>query len=431
MKRNLKSNRHGWVSTTVTLMLAAAITAPRPGVADSAAVLPKHIFEVYWDFYHYQSTTQRYNAAGKREDLAYPFTNANLDSGVLTSLAPLDAFVPGKATLGDVAVKYRYDIDVLDLGYSYGLTDKLSIGIHVPYYWITNHVHTALDTTNANVGLDPDTGACCIPLAVGGVAMTTDDVQNLIMAQYGFSRIDNWQREGIGDIELGARYRLYLEQESAFAITGGLRLPTGYADDADKLNDVAWSYGNYALLLRLHYDYLLSNLWQPDTSRLHQPVPRAGDLVANLTLRYDYMLPDDKIMRIVDTPAQVLTGNRERVDRELGDLYNLEASLHYHPSEALAFTLTYTWGGKFKDRIDGDQGFNYSSLEANTDSDQQIVIVAASYSTLAAYQQQQSKLPMEFSLAYRERFDGAGPSSGQANPVLFTRWIVAGMEFLF
>jgi len=38
---------------------------------------------------------------------------------------------------------------------------------------------------------------------------------------------------------------------------------------------------------------------------------------------------------------------------------------------------------------------------------------------------------MEFSLAYRERFAGEGPSSGQANPVLYTRWVVAGMKFLF
>jgi hypothetical protein len=431
MTRNLKSNHQGWVITTAILLLTAAITAQRQGLADSAAVLPKHVSEFYWDLYHYQPTTQRYNAAGKREALAHPFTNAALDSDVLTSLAPLDALVPGKATLGNVAVEYRYDIDVLDLGYSYGLTDELSIGVHVPYYWISNHVDTALDTTNANVGINPMTGACCAPLAMGGVTMTTDDVQNLIVAQYSFGRIDSWQREGIGDIELGARYRLYHEQDSAFAITGGLRVPTGYEDDADKLNDVAWSYGNYALLLRLHFDYLLSNLWKPNASRLHQPLPRAGDLVANLSLRYDYMLPDDKIMRIGDTPAQVLTNNRERVDRELGDLYSLEASLQYHVSDALAATLTYTRGGKFKDRIDGDQGFNYASLEANTDSDQQIVIVAASYSTLAAYQRQQSGLPMEFSLAYRERFDGAGPSSGQANPVLYTRWFVAGMKFLF
>ena len=414
----------------IVFVLQGIVISDR-GLADDAAVLPQGISRAYWDFYRYQPTTQRYNADGKREDLAYPFTNAALDSGVISSLAPLDAFVPGKATLGDVSVVYEYDIDILDLGYSYGLTDQLSIGIHVPYYWITNNVDTGFDNGSANVGLNPVTGDCCIPLAVGGVAMDTDDVQNLIRDEYGFSKIDDWQRDGIGDIELGAKYRIFLEQDSAFAFTGGLRIPSGYEDDADKLNDVAWSYGNYALLLRLHYDYLLSNLWKPAASQLKQPVRKGGDLVANLTLRYDYMLPDDKIMRIGDTPDQVLTSNRERVDRELGDLYNLEASLKYHASDALAFTFTYTYGGKFKDKIEGDQDFNYSSLEADTDSEQQIVILAASYSTLAAFQQQSSRLPMEFSLAYRERFDGAGPSSGQANPVLYTRWFVAGMKFLF
>lgn len=40
-------------------------------------------------------------------------------------------------------------------------------------------------------------------------------------------------------------------------------------------------------------------------------------------------------------------------------------------------------------------------------------------------------LPMEFSLAYRERFAGKEPSSSQANPVLYTRWVVADMTLLF
>jgi len=430
MKQNLISKRHGWMYSVAIIALSAAITAPQTGLADDAEVLPKNVSRVYLDFYRYHPTTHRYNADGDREALAHPFTDAALDSSVLTSLAPLDAFVPGKATIGDVAVEYEYDIDVLDLGYSYGLTENLSIGFHLPYYWISNNVDTALDTSSANVGLNPVTGECCIPLAFGGVVMDTDDVQNLVMDEYGFSEIDDWSRDGIGDTELGAKYRFYRQQDSALALTGGLRIPTGYEDDADKLNDVAWSYGNYALLLRLHYDYLLSNLWSKSASSL-QTLPAGGDLVANLTFRYDYMLPDSKTMRIGDTPDQVLTNNRERVDRELGDLYNLEAALKYYASDALAFGLVYTYGGKFKDDIDGDEGYNYSSLEKDTDSSQQIIKLEASYSTLPAYQAQRSRLPMEFSLAYRERFKGDGPSSGQANPVLYTRWVVAGMKFWF
>lgn len=412
----------------VWILLAVSILVP--GQADDAMVLPQGRSQAYLDFYRYHETTQRYNADGKREELAHPFTNAALDSGVLASLAPLDALV-GKATIGDVSVSYQYAIEVLDLGYSYGLSDRLSIGIHVPYYWISNNVETEFDNTSANVGLNPLNGECCIPVAAGGQPMEVDDVQELVTSDFGFSEIDSWSRDGIGDTELGAKYRFYLQSQSALAMSGGIRIPSGYEDDADKLNDVAWSYGNYALLLRLHYDYLLSDLWSNGKSRLHQQLPVPGDLVLNLTLRYDYMLPDEKTMRIGDSPDQVLTPNRERVDRELGDIYNIEVSASYQASAEFSLALTYTYSGKFKDDIDGDMGFNYASLEDDTDSHQQIVIVEASYSTLAAFAAQQSRLPMEFSLAYRERFDGEGPSSGQANPVLYTRWWVAGIKVFF
>ena len=414
----------------------AAVTAlvfawSTPVGADNAAVLPEGVSRGYWDFYHYFPTTQRYNADGDREDLASPFTSAALDSSVIDSLQPLDAFVGTSATLGTVSVDFEYDIDVLDLGYAYGVSDSLSIGFHIPYYWITNNVDTGFDNTSANVGLNPATGECCIPTGLGGTPMSEDDVQQLIMQEYGFSRLDDWDREGIADIEIGAKYQVFLERDSAFALTGGARFATGYEDDADKLDDVSWSYGNDALLLRLHYDYLLSNLWKKIPGQLHSLVPNAGDLLLNLTFRLDYMLPDERTMRFGATPEQVFSNDRERVDRKLGDIYNLEATASYQATDAWAYALTYTYTAKSKDDIDGDMGFNYASLEADTDSSHHIYIIEASYSTLSAFQQQQSAAPMEFSIAYRDRFRGKGPFSGQANSILDTSWIVVGMRIIF
>ena len=201
---------------TITLLAVQVVRA------ENAAVLPVDVARGYVDFYHYLPTTQRYNPDGDREDLAFPFTNAALDSSVLTNLAPLDSLVGGTATLGDVAVDFEYDIDVIDFGYAYGLTDRLSIGIHIPYYWITNNVDIGFDNTSANIGLNPGTGACCIPIGAGGLPLEESDVQNLINRQYGFSEIDTWDREGIGDTELGVKYLVYREQASAFA-GGGVR----------------------------------------------------------------------------------------------------------------------------------------------------------------------------------------------------------------
>lgn len=425
---------NSWRSGKAMLSIAVLVmtTGTTSGVrADNAAVLPKGVSRVYGDFYHYLPTTERYNPDGDREALAYPFTNAALDSNVLTNLKPLDPLVGGTASIGDVAVSYEYDIDVLDAGYNYGVTDKLTVGFHIPYYWIKNNVDASFSSANANVGLNPATGACCIPIAAGGQPMDTNDVQNLVSSEYGFSPIETWTGQGIGDIELGAKYRFFLEESSAFAMTGGLRIPTGHADDPDDLTDVAWSYGNYALLLRLHYDYKLSNLWSKKPTQLHQIVPAPGDVIFNTTFRFDYMLPDETIKRVGDTPDQIFTNNREKVSRKLGNLYNLEVSGKYQISEAFAFTALYTYGFKQKDEISGSMGYNYESLEANTDAKEQIFILRASYSTLANYRKTKSGIPMEVVVAYRNRFAGSGPRTAQANPKLDTSWVVVSLNVLF
>ena len=414
-----------------TVLFVLALGMPPDNPADDSLVLPQGVSRAYVDFYPYLPTTHRYNADGERERLASPFSNAALDSTALDVLAPLDPGVGGIATLGTVAVEFEYAIDVLDIGYAYGLSDNLSIGFHVPYYWIENDVDIDFDSSSANVGLNPDPGPALIPLALGGIPLDEDQVQQLIGSQYGFEEVDSWKHDGIGDIELGAKYRFRQAQSSALAISGGLRIPTGYEDDADELNDVAWSYGTYALLFRLHYDYLLSNRWKQAPAVLGDATRSAGDLLLNLTFRFDYMLPDDKIMRVGDTPEQTFTANRERVERELGDIFNLEISTRYWYSEAFSFGATYTYGFKSKDRIDGDRGYNYSSLETDTDYEEQVIVVSANYSTLAAYQRGRSIAPMDFSIAYRERFDGHGPQSGQTSPRLYTRWVVVGLEVLF
>ncbi|MDX1431519.1 MAG: hypothetical protein R3286_03625 [Gammaproteobacteria bacterium] len=425
-----RSASTGWIGA-ILVVAALAADATIRARADSAAVLPAGVSRVYGDFYHYLPTTERYNPDGEREDLAYPFTDAALDSSVFTSLAPLDPLVGGTASIGDVAVSYEYDIDVFDAGYNYGITDKLTVGFHIPYYWIKNNVDATFSSANANVGLNPATGACCIPIGAGGVPMNTEDVQQLIRSDFGFATIQSWSREGIGDIELGGKYRFFRDESSAFAVTGGARLPTGYADDPDDLTDVPWSYGNYALLLRLHYDYKLSNLWSREKTPLDELVPSPGDVIVNGTFRYDYMFPDEKVKRIGDTPDQVFTNNREKVSRKLGDIFGFEVAGKYQLTERFAFTAIYTYSFKLKDEISGNMGYNYSSLEANTDSDQQIAIIRASYSTLGAYRDGKASVPLYFTIAYRNRFAGEGPRSGQANPILTTSWVVASLNVLF
>jgi hypothetical protein len=175
---------------------------------------------------------------------------------------------------------------------------------------------------------------------------------------------------------------------------------------------------------------MISNLWNKDRTQLNQIVPTPGDLIVNTTFRYDYMLPDEQVKRVGVNPEDVFTNNREKVSRELGDLFNLEVSGKYQITDSFALNATYSYAFKQKDSISGNLGYNYESLETYTDSSQQIVILGVSYSTMAAYRKKQSAVPMEFSIAYRNRFAGDGPRTSQANPVLDTRWIVVDLQIL-
>ena len=57
---------------------------------------------------------------------------------------------------------------------------------------------------------------------------------------FGFKRLQDFSAEGLGDIQLGAKYQYLRTQDARLAATGGVRVPTGRQDDPDDLADVAW-----------------------------------------------------------------------------------------------------------------------------------------------------------------------------------------------
>ena len=62
-----------------------------------------------------------------------------------------------------------------------------------------------------------------------------------------------------------------------------------------------------------------------------------------------------------------ITSNKESVDRNLGDKIELEFSAKYQFIDGLSAQVLYKYGYKFEDKISGNQGFNYESLEDETD----------------------------------------------------------------
>ena len=234
------------------------------------------------------------------------------------------------------------------------------------------------------------------------VPLTNEDVRDLLgggldtngdgtvdIPGFGYERFETWEGNGIGDIDLGAKYQYLRTENWRLAFTGAVRFPTGRTDDPDNLTDYGFGSGTYALLFFFNNDYV-----------------GIKNLVLDATFTYFLFLPDKETLRVPSAFDEPITPNKEKVDRDLGDVIKAEVSGAYEVFEGFSFFLLYEYSHAFKTHVSGDQGFRYESLEENTDWTSHIAKGGLSYSTLPLYRAKKFSLPMTFSVSYRNRFAG-------------------------
>ena len=364
----------------------------RLSYGDSAEVLPKGVFRGDVEYSYYLPIDQKFDPDGNEEDLAADY-NTNLNSSVFPALSLVEAgfgMPAGSASLGKSVIDFELNAHEVDLKFYYGLTDKLSIGTKIPYFWFKNDVTAVLDNTNATVGMNPFVPGGVAPLSVPGTTpFTTDDVQNLLVQQFGYKRVETWSGNGVGDIEAGGRYQYLNTEDWRLAFTAGVRFPTGEVDDPDNLVDYAFGNGAWALLFRSNNDYT-----------------GIKNVILNATLEYDLVLPDHETVRVPDDVERPLTANKENVDRDLGDIFRLKLSGDYMFNEGFGFYLFYAYGAQLKDKVSGNQGFNYNSLEEETDWTAHEYKIGLKYSTIPLFQKKKFPLPLLASIEFEDVFAG-------------------------
>jgi hypothetical protein len=410
------------------LLVGGILLSPEVTIGSDAEVLPKGVWTVNLGSKFYLPIDKRYNEAGKPEDVATDF-NRTLGANLFPDLAQLQPVIDlldpasGAANIGASKVSFEYHIDQVELTVGYGLTEKLTVGAVAPYLWQRNDVTARLDTTKANIGknpvyqlgvftgvpgLEPLDGAPLIPIAVGNLiglpvqTLSTDEVQQILGAGldingdgvidipgFGFKPIRTWEGQGFGDIDIGLKYQYYKSKEWRLASQFGVRLPTGKVDDPDNLVDRGFGTGAWALLFRLNNDYT-----------------GIRNVTLNASVNYDMYLPDRQTLRVPDDVNRPITANKEKVKRDLGDVVELEASSKWAFTKVFSWSLLYKYGHSFKDRISGGKGFNYKSLEDETNYTEHVLVTGLGYTTLPMFLAKKFPLPLNVALNYRNRFAG-------------------------
>jgi hypothetical protein len=345
--------------------------------ADDATVLPKGVFRFAVDARFSLPIDERYDKDGDTEDLATDF-NANLNSEIFPDLALVEGafgMPAGSATFGESEVDFERHIQIYTFQLAYGLTDRLSVGVNVPYWHQDIDVDAELDNSTATVGINPAVPGGVAPIGFPGTRPpTTEDIQAFLKSE-GFREVKDWSDDGFGDIHAGARYQYHQSEYWRLAVTGTVRFPTGEWDDPNNLVDNNTGYEAWGLGIKFHQDFV----WQEPGPAKEIGLPTPGSFFINTTFGYETILPDDKPYRVCDVHTPICEDFDPNVDRDVGDIFDAEISGTFGVLfEGLTFTPIYWYSHKFKDDFDGDRGFDYDLLKDETDYDSHVVEVRLS-----------------------------------------------------
>jgi hypothetical protein len=380
----------------VLSLLLCLLAGPAQG--DDAVVLPKGFSRIFVETRFYIPFENRYNSEGSSEPYAKPF-NATLNNSVFPGLPP-------GFSLGQSVVSYQRQLTESYIQPAYGITDRLTFGVNIPYIWVENKIGASLNTAGANLGIAPN-GAIA-PLGIPGVRQANiNDINNLLRTQFGLKPVATWSESGIGDIEAGFKYLYYRSESFRAAVTTGARFPTGQKDDEDSLVDAGLGSGTYALGIRLHQDYMV----QKDGLGKRLGFPDPGDFFINTTFRYDWNLADTRQMRVCQGGGPFCL-TKDNVHAKIGDVVQAEISARVgFLIPGLNLSPLYQYGYKFKDYYSGHNGLDYGSLNKDLDRNRQsehIYVLQLTYTTIPLFIQKAFPLPLVAQISYRDRFAGAG-----------------------
>jgi hypothetical protein len=403
--RRGKIRDQGRVRPPLRVLLAIMLLVPlHAAVADDAQVLPQGVFHLSVEASFSFPVTERFTSNGGTEALATDF-NRDLNSTVFSDLRLVEAgfrLPEGSATFGRSVVDFTRHIQITTVRAAYGLTDRLSLGVRVPYWTQENQVQATLDNRTATVGFNPAVPGGVAPLGVPGTRPpTTEDIQAFV-ERLGFRRVETWSDASFSDSFAGGKYQYFQSEHWRLAATGRVRFPTGRWDDPNNLVDFPTGFDAWEPGLELHQDVV----WQRPGRTRRLGVLTTGELVLNTRFQYEAIFPDTKPFRVCPIHQPICPHFDPHVRRDLGDLVEAELAGTVGLLPGLTLMPMYTYTHKFQDQFRGDRGFDYGQLQAQTETDFHTLELRLAYTTALLVAQQRFPVPLSLSVRYIDRVAG-------------------------
>ena len=382
-------------------------------MAASYDPLPKNVNTVVFKQVIASKIQSEFNETGENEtlNLKEEFTSSRLEdisSVIKTYFEELRAISPDaykNFSLGEFSANVAADVNAQGIGYGFGITDRLTVYGSLPIYHIQTEIKfrqtkasnlASVQATIRNASPDSALGKFVKDLTLQLPNTNEELLQSLVTNYYGYKPIGKWEKDALGDAEIGFIYRLTDFSDRGVAVSAGAVLPTGSADDPDSLQDVSTGDGQYDTFVEV-----ASGISFLDSS-----------LQFDVKGRYTYQFESQKEVRWIEDANLPLAKTKRTVNQKLGDKIDASLTATYYPTYWMNLSSSYMMGStgqtNYYDITDPDVK---KALEADTSSSSQWLKIGIGFSTVEAYKRKKFDVPVDIGISAQRLLNAKNTAS--------------------
>jgi len=370
--------------------------------ADDAKVLPANRWRIQM-MSSYSFTDSKFNSKGNSIAMGDAY-KVSLTPSFVSVLKPqvkalsnaLNSTQPGLADsmqVSELSADIKSSILANAVAAEYGITDRLSVGIILPVVYASV---TAKGRSNSSPQFEgfvknlPDQHPLKGALNQMKSMLTMPAINQALDQDLGYDGgIQSWSGTGIGDLEIGGKYKYFESHPIRMTVKAGVRAPTGRRDQPDQIFDCAFGDGQWDLAAFHYVDY------SPHSK-----------VYFTLESGYTAQLPHTATYRVPIVDGVEITPVKAKLHQNPGDIVEAGLEANWSFTRLLTLSPKYRFREKFSDSYSGGNGISTKFLSADSDERLHEGILTLGFSNLPRVRSGESSLPLDAQVFIRHRFGG-------------------------
>lgn len=300
-------------------------------------------------------------------------------------------------SLGSYKIRGKANIGVNIYGMAYGVTDKLTAYFGVPFYKASVKINYQRKKGNnfkevaeiLQQYTNDDWAQSLGNLTEELPDLDGSTLQSIVMNNFGYAAVGDWQAEGPGDAEFGMVYNFYDNGNFGLSTMFGGKAPTGYVDDPDILQDIGFGDGQWDAFIELGSG-LIVNKW----------------LTLNTWARYSYQFASEKELRVPYSEELSISDEKAIFKEKLGDATEFYMDATVSLNDWLSLSPAYFYTHNEKATYNSEYRDANRFLSANTESVSHNFRMSALISSVNLFGQGKFPIPVNTRFTYSQMLEG-------------------------